>query len=202
MKGVSALVWIGLAGVASIAMFHIKFEVEQLQGALNGLNKHAAKNVCYHKRWQKFQSYVRINQKMIHIGCYADEQEALLTSAAFKEVAFHLQYLVKATDEPRASEGRRAYLHGNKDSFALAVERLGPRVRRRPTLRKALATLHRLLHTPAALREKFVADLEKEPDGGGRVDPTNLAGHCGNPSVRDDEGGQAAGESTPLGGHA
>ena len=39
MKGFAIFVWIGLAGVASIALFHITFEVERLQDELSGLNK-------------------------------------------------------------------------------------------------------------------------------------------------------------------
>ena len=39
MKGLAIMVWIGIAGVASIALFHIKFQVEQLQDELNSLNK-------------------------------------------------------------------------------------------------------------------------------------------------------------------
>jgi len=39
MKGLAVMVWIGIAGVASIALFHIKFQVEQLQNELNTLNK-------------------------------------------------------------------------------------------------------------------------------------------------------------------
>ncbi len=39
MKGFAIFVWVGLAGVASIALFHITFEVERLQDELNGLNK-------------------------------------------------------------------------------------------------------------------------------------------------------------------
>ena len=39
MKGLAVMVWIGIAGVASIALFHIKFQVEQLQDELNSLNK-------------------------------------------------------------------------------------------------------------------------------------------------------------------
>ncbi len=39
MKGFAIFIWVGLAGVASIALFHITFEVERLQDELNGLNK-------------------------------------------------------------------------------------------------------------------------------------------------------------------
>jgi cell division protein FtsL len=39
MKGLAYFVWFGLAGVASIALFNITFEVEQLQDELNRLNK-------------------------------------------------------------------------------------------------------------------------------------------------------------------
>lgn len=39
MKGFAILVWVGLAGMASVALFHITFEVERLQDNLNGLNK-------------------------------------------------------------------------------------------------------------------------------------------------------------------
>ena len=43
MKGFAIFVWVGLAGVASIALFHITFEVERLQDELNGLNKEILK---------------------------------------------------------------------------------------------------------------------------------------------------------------
>ena len=39
MKGLALFVWFGLAGVASIALFNITFEVEQLQDDLNHQNK-------------------------------------------------------------------------------------------------------------------------------------------------------------------
>ena len=39
MKGAALLVWIGLAGVASFALFNITFKVEQLEGELNKLHK-------------------------------------------------------------------------------------------------------------------------------------------------------------------
>lgn len=39
MKGIALIVWFALAGVASIALFNITFEVEQLQDELNDLNK-------------------------------------------------------------------------------------------------------------------------------------------------------------------
>lgn len=39
MKGFAIFVWVGLAGMASVALFHITFEVEQLQDELNSLNK-------------------------------------------------------------------------------------------------------------------------------------------------------------------
>lgn len=39
MKGLALFVWLGIAGVASIALFNITFKVEQLQDELNSLNK-------------------------------------------------------------------------------------------------------------------------------------------------------------------
>lgn len=39
MKGLALIVWFALAGMASVALFNISFEVEQLQDELNGLNK-------------------------------------------------------------------------------------------------------------------------------------------------------------------
>ena len=39
MKGLALLVWFGLAGLASVALFNITFKVEQLQDELNLLNK-------------------------------------------------------------------------------------------------------------------------------------------------------------------
>jgi len=39
MKGFAMIVWLGLAGVASFALFNITFKVEQLQDQLNTLNK-------------------------------------------------------------------------------------------------------------------------------------------------------------------
>ena len=35
MKGFAIFVWVGFAGVASIALFHITFEVERLQDELS-----------------------------------------------------------------------------------------------------------------------------------------------------------------------
>ena len=39
MKGFAMIVWLGIAGVASFALFNITFKVEQLQDQLNSLNK-------------------------------------------------------------------------------------------------------------------------------------------------------------------
>lgn len=39
MKGFTMIVWLGLASVASFALFNITFKVEQLQDQLNALNK-------------------------------------------------------------------------------------------------------------------------------------------------------------------
>lgn len=39
MKGLALFVWVGIAGVACVALFNITFKVEQLQDELNSLNK-------------------------------------------------------------------------------------------------------------------------------------------------------------------
>lgn len=39
MKGIALVVWLGLAGMACIALFDITFRVEALQEELNALNK-------------------------------------------------------------------------------------------------------------------------------------------------------------------
>ncbi|NKB54877.1 MAG: hypothetical protein GKS00_00920 [Alphaproteobacteria bacterium] len=39
MKGFSLIVWVGIAGLASVALFNITFKVEQIQDELNVLNK-------------------------------------------------------------------------------------------------------------------------------------------------------------------
>lgn len=43
MRGFSLIAWIGVAGLASVALFNITFKVEQIQDELNVLNKQILK---------------------------------------------------------------------------------------------------------------------------------------------------------------
>ncbi|MDD9905358.1 MAG: hypothetical protein OXT06_17445 [Rhodospirillaceae bacterium] len=97
MKGVSALVWIGLAGVASIAMFHIKFEVEQLQGALNGLNKEILQEQKAVHVLQAEWSYLTRPE---HIEALADRLLPHLQPAAAHQVG-DIEQFQTAIQKPR-----------------------------------------------------------------------------------------------------
>ena len=43
MRGYSLIIWVGLVGLASVALFNITFKVEQIQDELNVLNKQILK---------------------------------------------------------------------------------------------------------------------------------------------------------------
>ena len=70
-----------------------------------------------------------------------------MLAAALKELFFFLEYLQK-TNVAREEIGRRATLHGDEHSFALALECLDSRILRSPTLRKKIRSL--ILHYPAS----------------------------------------------------
>ncbi len=128
--------------------------------ALNCLNKFGVHNTLYKKRFKKYLARVTVNKHRYYLGWYVKQEQAALSAADFKELAFHFAYLQKATNDPSAAQGRRSYLHGDKNAFAMAIERLDTRVRKRPSLRKAVIALYNILspqqQPPTALREKSV----------------------------------------------
>ena len=130
---------------------------------LNQFNR-LSRNIIYRKRLQKWDAMVRFNFNKYQLGYFEKEDDALETARDFKQLAFHLGYLEPILNDRCIAfwkDSHRAYIHGDKSAFTVAVKRLNSRAGRHRQLRKALVRVHHQFSEGARVLPNFSQELNK-----------------------------------------
>ena len=120
---------------------------------LNQFNR-LSRNILYRKRIKKWDASVTFNFNKYSLGYFEKENEALETARDFKQLVFHLGYLEPILND-FWKDSHRAYIHGDKAAFTMAVERLNSRAGRHSKLRQTLVRLHNQFSEGARVLPNF-----------------------------------------------